>query len=54
MWNKFEPIFMKQRELYEDPLRYQWFEYLVNELIKERIKRGLPAELKDVDGYWTK
>ena len=52
MWNKFEPIFMKQRELYEDPLRYQWFEYLVNRLIKERAKRGLPTEIKNVDGYW--
>jgi len=52
MWNKFEPIFMKQRELYEDPLRYQWFEYLVKELRKERVRRGLPSGLKNVDGYW--
>lgn len=52
MWNKFEPIFLKQRELYEDPLRYQWFEYLVNELRKERVRRGLPSSLKNVDGYW--
>ncbi len=52
MWNKFEPIFTKQRELYEDPLRYQWFEYLVDELRMERVRRGLPSTLKNVDGYW--
>jgi len=53
MWNKFKPIFMKQREIYEDPTRYIWFEYLVTELIKERVKRGLPPDIKNVDGYWT-
>jgi hypothetical protein len=53
MWNKFWPIFMKQREVYNDPTRYQWFEYLVTELIKERVRRGRPREIIDVDGYWT-
>ena len=37
MWNKFEPIFLKQRELYEDPLRYQWFEYLVEIVYLEDV-----------------
>ncbi len=54
MWNKFETIFMKHREIYEDPTRYRWFEHLINELNKERVKRGLASEINDVDGYWTK
>jgi len=53
MWNKFKSIVMKHREIYEDPNRYQWFEYLVNELIKERVKHGLSSEIVNTDGYWT-
>jgi hypothetical protein len=53
MWQKFEPIFMKQREIYGDPKRYQWFEYLVEELVKERVRQGMEAELVNYDGYWN-
>jgi hypothetical protein len=54
MWNKFEPILMKHKEVYQDPTRYIWFEYLVTELRKERVRRGLPPDIIDVDGYWTR
>ena len=52
MWNKFEPIFMKHREIYSDPKRYSMFEYLVNELRKERVKQGMDSKLVNYDRYW--
>lgn len=54
MWNKFRPIILKQREIYVDPTRNQWFEYLVTELSRERVKRGLAPDITDADGYYTK
>ena len=52
MWNKFEPIFLKQREIYGDPKRYSMFEYLVNELRKERVRQGMDSGLINYDGCW--
>jgi hypothetical protein len=51
IWNKFEPIFLKQREFYEDPDREKWFEYMITELSKERVKRGLPPNIIEKDIY---
>ena len=53
IWNKFESIIRKQRELYEDPHRFKWFEYLITELSKERVRRGLPPNVIAKDTYRT-
>ena len=51
MWNKFKPVIMHWREKYDDPTWFHWFEYAADELRKERVRRGLPAEITDADGY---
>jgi len=53
LWNKFKPIFLEQRKRYANPISFRWFEYLVDELGKERVRQGLPAEYIDADGYIT-
>ena len=53
LWNKFKPIFEKQREVHKDPNRQKWYEYLITELSKERVKRGLPPDIYDADNYYT-
>jgi hypothetical protein len=53
VWNKFKPIFLEQRVRYEDPARLVWFEYLITELSKERVRRGLPPNITDPDRYYT-
>jgi hypothetical protein len=45
LWNKFKPIIMKQREIYENPTLHVWFEYVITELSKERVRRGLPPNI---------
>lgn len=53
MWNKFKPVIIHWREKYDDPNWLRWFEYAANEMRKERVRRGLPAEITDADGYTT-
>ena len=52
-WRKFEPIILIQRELYNDPRRYRWLEFLANEMMKERERQGISGQLIDADGYTT-
>ena len=53
MWNKFKPIFLEFRKRYGNPTTYRWFEYLFDELSKERVRQGLPAVFIDADGTLT-
>jgi len=53
-WNKSKPVFLAQRELYNDPSYSYWIEYLADEVMKERVRRGLTAQPTDADGYTTK
>jgi hypothetical protein len=53
MWNKFEPIINEQRKSYNDPDYYHWFEYLIQELKKERVRRGHKENIIDADKYTT-
>jgi hypothetical protein len=53
LWNKFKPIILEDRKRYGDPVYFRWFEYLAEELRKERIRQGLPAAALDPDGYTT-
>ena len=53
-WEKFKPVIMGYRERFNDPHWYYWFEYLANELQKERVRQGLPGQVSDVDGVLTK
>jgi hypothetical protein len=50
-WSKFKPIILEYRKRYAYPDYAKWFEYLVDELAKERMRQGLPVVLTDVDGY---
>ena len=50
-WNKFKPIIMEDRKRYGNPHYFRWFEYLVDELVKERKRQGLSGEVIDFDGY---
>jgi len=49
LWHKFRPIILEHRERYGYPEYLRWFEYLVVELGKERVKQGLPPGFTDVD-----
>ena len=53
VWNKFESIIFKQREFYEDPQMFKWFEYMIAELSKERVRRGLRPNIIDPDRFYT-
>jgi hypothetical protein len=50
-WKKFKPIILVQREMYTDPHRYRWLEYLAVEMMKERERQELPAHYTDPEGY---
>ena len=52
-WNKFKPIIMEDRKRYGNPHLFRWFEYLVDELLKERKRQGIPTDVIDFDGYYT-
>jgi len=51
IWNKFKPILMEQRKRYNDPHWYRWFEYYADEIMKERVRQGLPADITDPDAH---
>ena len=52
-WYKFQPIFMEQRRLYDEPHWFRWTEYLVNEIMRYRASIGLSetSTLPEIDGY---
>jgi hypothetical protein len=50
-WHKFKHIIYRDRERYGNPDNFQWFEYLFNEMMNERKRRGLPVDVIDYDGY---
>jgi hypothetical protein len=52
-WTKFESIIMAQRERYNDPHWYRWFEYLATEISNERASQGL-SDIVDADGVTTR
>jgi hypothetical protein len=52
-WNKFKPIILEYRERYGWPDFLKWFEYLVDELVKARVRQGLPPGFLDPDDYTT-
>jgi len=54
MWMKFEPIIIELRKRYATPQQHYWFEYLIKEMKKERIRRGLPENIVDADAYTTR
>ena len=45
MWDKFESIIVKQREVFNLPDFLIWFEYLVKELQRYREERGISTEV---------
>jgi hypothetical protein len=47
MWNKFESIIKKNRELRNNPEQLEWFDYFVEEMNTVREKRGLTTPLVD-------
>jgi len=51
LWNKFKPIVPEYRKRYNIPNHLRWFEYLVNEMAKERVRQGLSTDPLDPDGY---
>jgi hypothetical protein len=40
-WQKFKPIIIEQRKLYDEPYWFRWMEYLANEILKYRVNLGL-------------
>ena len=52
-WQKFEPIFMEQRTLYNEPHWFRWSEYLTKEIMKYRVNMGLSERtaLSVIDDY---
>ena len=52
-WNKFESIIIEQRIRYDDPDYCHWFEHLIQELQKERVRRGHNENIIDADQYTT-
>ena len=50
-WNKFGSIVKAQRELYDDPHWFGWWEYLASEITKKRIKVGMSPEFTSPDIY---
>ena len=43
LWNKFKPIIYEQRKQQNDPKLLYWFEYLCDELVKERPRHRKEA-----------
>jgi hypothetical protein len=54
IWNKFESILKEQRKRYDDQDYNFWFEYLISELKKERVRRGYSEDIINADEYSTK
>ena len=51
MWNKFKPIIYAHREYYNEPLWFEWWENLAEEIMKYRESIGLPKNITDPDNY---
>jgi len=48
-WQKFKPVILEQRKLYNEPYWFRWMEYLADETTKYRARQGLPEiALRDV------
>ena len=54
IWYKFKPIILGYRERYGYPDFLRWFEYLIDELEKARVRQGLPPGFLDPDEYTKK
>ena len=52
-WRKWKPVIEEHRRRYDNPDWWIWFEYLAEEESKMRVRRGLPPQTTDVDGYFT-
>jgi hypothetical protein len=54
-WRKWKPVIEEiYRKPYNNPDWWKWFEYLAEEITKERIRRGLPPEMTEPDEYIIK
>ena len=51
-WDKFRPIVMEQRKMYDDPNWFGWWEYLMEEIHKYREENNLTSNL-ETDIYKT-
>jgi hypothetical protein len=51
-WDKFRPIVMEQRKMYNDPSWFKWWEYLMEEIHKYREENNLTSNL-ETDVYKT-
>ena len=53
VWRKWKPIIKGNRERFDNPDWFKWFEYLADEFVKLRKRKGLPEYMADPAG-WVK